>query len=176
MKHILGASTNSVLDKELAEKDIQPNAIDVRADRIFTIGDDLFQLSEEGKTHRSSAELLPHVLTEDWVLEPGAYDIQTDIEVTIGDGEAGRVIPRSTLVRNGCFIVSGLYDTGYSGSLGCVLHVTCGPLKLSRHTRIAQFLLFEAENIKQYDGNYGKESKHDEKYIKTVSGNVDITM
>jgi deoxycytidine triphosphate deaminase len=85
--------------------------------------------------------------------------------VTIGDGEAGWVITRSTLNRNGVFITSGLYDSGYSGVMAGAMHVTTGPIKIRRGTRVAQFLLFKSESIGKYTGSYGASSEHDKKYI-----------
>lgn len=75
--------------------------------------------------------------------------------VHVGEGEAGWVITRSTLGRNGLFIVSGLYDSGYSGSMAAVLHVTCGRALIKKGTRIGQYLNFDAESLSSYDGDYG---------------------
>tara|TARA_R100000081_G_scaffold91174_1_gene68270 strand:- start:324 stop:599 length:276 start_codon:yes stop_codon:yes gene_type:complete len=84
--------------------------------------------------------------------------------VTLADDEAGWVITRSSLNRNGCFITSGLYDSGYSGVMAGVLHVNNGPIRVKRGTRVGQFLLFKAEALNQYDGDYGSGKQHDKKY------------
>ena len=86
--------------------------------------------------------------------------------ITIGEGEAGWVITRSTLNRNGVFITSGLYDSGYCGVMAGALHVNVGPMKIKRGTRVGQFLLFKSETLKLYDGDYGANKQHDVKYNK----------
>ena len=84
--------------------------------------------------------------------------------VTIAEGEAGFVITRSTLNRNGVYLTSGLYDSGYQGIMAGALHVTSGPFKVKEGTRLGQFLLFEAESLSLYDGDYGLDKEHDKKY------------
>jgi hypothetical protein len=44
------------------------------------------------------------------------------------------------------------------------LHVTSGPFKTKEGTRLGQFLLFEAESLSMYDGDYGLGKEHDKKY------------
>ena len=84
--------------------------------------------------------------------------------ISVGAGEAGWVITRSTLNRNGCFITSGLYDSGYHGVMAGAMHVTSGPLMIKKGTRVGQFLLFKSETVKMYDGDYGIGKEHDKKY------------
>ena len=85
-------------------------------------------------------------------------------EVSIEEGYAGFVITRSTLNRNGVFITSGLYDSGYHGVMAGCLQVRVGPMKIQRGTRVGQFLLFKAETLSLYDGSYGIGKQHDNKY------------
>jgi deoxycytidine triphosphate deaminase len=84
--------------------------------------------------------------------------------INVGDGEAGWVITRSTLNRNGLFLTSGLYDSGYHGAMAGVLHVTIGPARIKQGTRIGQYLSFNAEALHKYDGDYGIGKDHDQKY------------
>ena len=97
-------------------------------------------------------------------LEPGHYEVIMENQISVGDGEAGFVITRSTLNRNGLFITSGLYDSGYHGVMAGCLHVRVGPAKIKKGTRVGQFLLFEAETLSMYDGSYGIGKQHDNKY------------
>ena len=84
--------------------------------------------------------------------------------VTIPEGYAGWVITRSTLNRNGLFITSGLYDSGYNGVMAGLLHVHHGPATIQRGSRVGQFIMFEAETLSLYDGDYGVGKNHDAKY------------
>lgn len=161
MLHIHSDSTGSSLT-EVQDVDVQPNAVDLRVGKIFKIRDSVFSIDEDKKEHRGSYEILPE--NEYWSLQPGTYEIVMQNIITVGEGEAGWVITRSTLNRNGVFITSGLYDSGYHGVMAGALHVTGGPMRIKRGTRVGQFLLFKSETLKLYDGDYGIGKKHDEKY------------
>ena len=162
MRHINSNNTRSTISK-VQPDDIQPNAVDLRLKKVFTIQPDVFIIDEDQKKHRSTIELKydDHGY---FTLAPGKYEIVMENEIEVADGEAGWVITRSTLNRNGVFITSGLYDSGYKGVIAGVLHVNVGPMKVAVGTRIAQFILFEAEALHSYDGDYGKGKAHDEKY------------
>ncbi len=99
-----------------------------------------------------------------WYLVPGAYEIVMENIIQVGDDEAGWVITRSTLNRNGLFITSGLYDSGYHGVMAGALHVTA-PARIKKGSRVGQFLLFKSQSLKKYDGDYGIGKTHDQKYI-----------
>ena len=161
MIHLASPNSKSSLSKFDGDQ-VQPNAIDLRVDKIFQTYGQVFVISEEEKTHRESREIHP---TDDWWrLDVGSYEIIMEGTVSIGDDEAGWVITRSSLNRNGCFITSGLYDSGYEGVMAGVLHVNNGPIRIKRGTRVGQFLLFKAEALNQYDGDYGVGKQHDQKY------------
>jgi deoxycytidine triphosphate deaminase len=154
MIHIASNLTNSTASS-LQQADIQPNAIDLRLKKVFRIdGNDVFSIDEEHKKHRGTVEVQP---SEDGFiyLEPGHYEVVMENEVIIGEGEAGWVITRSTLNRNGVFITSGLYDSAFRGPVAGVMHVNVGPMKVKPGTRVAQFLLFKAEMLHHYNGDYG---------------------
>ena len=72
--------------------------------------------------------------------------------------------------RNGVFITSGLYDSGYHGVMAGALHVRGGKTYIKKGTRVGQFIMFEAETLSLYDGSYGIGKQHDNKYGE-VSGN-----
>ena len=161
MIHLASPNSKSSLSK-FDDDQVQPNAIDLRVDKIFQTYGQVFVISEQEKKHRESKEIHP---TDDWWrLDPGSYEIIMEGIVSIGDDEAGWVITRSSLNRNGCFITSGLYDSGYKGVMAGVLHVNNGPIRIKRGTRVGQFLLFKAEALNQYDGDYGTGKQHDQKY------------
>ena len=166
MIHIAAQDTQSTLTNvELT--DIQPNAVDLRVEKIFRMDlNKTFVIGEvdgkETKQHRGSTELNP----DDegyWYLNPGSYEIIMENIIQVGPDEAGWVITRSTLNRNGLFITSGLYDSGYHGVMAGALHVTA-PAKIKKGTRVGQFLLFPSQSLKKYDGDYGIGKAHDQKY------------
>lgn len=161
MLHIMNSKTSFLTNVQ--QGDTQPNAVDLRVDKIFSIKPSLFVIDEEKKLHRGSSEELPDEQGY-WHLDEGTYEIVMENMITVGEGEAGWVITRSTLNRNGVFITSGLYDSGYRGVMAGALHVTTGPLRIKKGTRVGQFLLFKSETLKLYDGSYGIGKEHDKKY------------
>ena len=161
MIHLASPTSNSSLS-EFDDDQVQPNAIDLRVDKIFRSYSQVFLISEKEKQHRESKEIKP--VDGWWRLDPGSYEIIMQGIVSIGEDEAGWVITRSSLNRNGCFITSGLYDSGYEGVMAGVLHVNNGPIMIKHGTRVGQFLLFKAEALNQYDGDYGVGKQHDQKY------------
>lgn len=165
MIHLSSQYSKSALRDHINSVDIQPNAVDLRIDKIFSIHNKTFIIDEQGKQHRGSMEMEPDA-QDYWYLIPGTYEIVMENEIEIGEGEAGWVITRSTLNRNGVFITSGLYDSGYKGVMAGALHVVSGPMKIKRGTRVGQFLLFKSETLKLYDGDYGSGKDHDKKYNK----------
>ena len=170
MKHIMGPQSRSDLTA-VAEGDVQPNAVDLRLGKVYRInGNNIFEISNDHKTHRGSVELKAD---KDgyFYLEEGHYEVVMENIINVGEGEAGWVITRSTLNRNGLFLTSGLYDSKYSGVMAGVLHVTVGPARIKQGTRIGQYLSFDAEMLHAYNGSYGfdstgKPKPDEEKYHK----------
>ena len=166
MIHVLGSNSNSTLTG-VQEGDSQPNAIDLRLDRVFKMMDKEFIIDNNQKAHRGTYELPPD--EDGWFyLSEGTYEVVMENIIHVGADEAGWVITRSTLNRNGLFITSGLYDSGYHGVMAGALHVCGGPAKIKKGTRVAQFLLFKAEALSEYNGSYGLKSEHDKKYTQGV--------
>jgi deoxycytidine triphosphate deaminase len=166
MKHIAGPNSRSTLTN-IFEGDVQPNAVDLRLGKVLLIRPSTFTITEEDKTHRGSVELK---LNADgyYVLQEGHYEVVMENVIEVGDGEAGWVITRSTLNRNGVFLTSGLYDSGYHGVMAACMHVSCGPMRIKPGTRIGQYISFESEALSKYEGSYGLRSEHDKKYYTDV--------
>jgi len=154
MRHIASEQNNSTATNVDVEM-ISSNAVDMRLDRVIALSPTIFVIDEDKKLHRDRIDV---EVDDDgyFNLHIGVYDVAMSSDVTIGDGEAGWLVIRSSFNRNGVFITSGVYDTGYSGNVGGALHVTTGPIRVKQGTRIAQFVLFEAEALKMYDGDYGR--------------------
>ena len=163
MKHIMGPNSKSSLT-EVQEGDVQPNAVDLRLARVYQISGSLFEVSNEHKKHRGSQEITPDQEGY-YLLAPGSYEVVMENIINVGPNEAGWVITRSTLNRNGCYLTSGLYDSGYHGVMAGVLHVTIGPARIKQGTRIGQYLSFDSESLSSYNGDYGINKAHDQKYV-----------
>lgn len=145
------------------DKCIQPNAVDIRVSEMKIIDDiehtyssyhdQLLVISEDGTEHKKKPDL---VLDSDgfWHLYRGTYEFSTQHYVTVPHGYAGYLITRSSLNRNGVFILSGLYDSGFTGYVGGTLYNLGGRMKIQYGTRICQFVLLKAETAKLYTGQY----------------------
>ena len=163
MKHIMSKNSRSTLSNVLNE-DVQPNAVDLRLGQVFKIQEGLFEISNEHKKHRGTEYELKVDPEGYFNLAPGHYEVVMENIIHVGENEAGWVITRSTLNRNGLFLTSGLYDSGYHGVMAGVLHVTIGNARIKKGTRVGQYLSFEAEALSSYDGDYGLGKEHDNKY------------
>jgi deoxycytidine triphosphate deaminase len=162
MKHIMSPTSRSTLTG-VQEGDIQPNAVDLRLDKVFQINNTVFEIDNDTKVHRGSIQLLPDA--DGWFeLAPGGYEVVMENIIQVGVDEDGFVITRSTLNRNDVFLTSGLYDTGYHGVMAACMHVGSGTMRIKQGTRIGQYLSFDAESLHHYDGDYGIGKEHDSKY------------
>jgi dUTP pyrophosphatase len=145
--------SNTVLSN-IDETCIQQAAVDLRLENIWSMTD-VFQIDEESKQHRQPTKLTPG---EDgyFTLQPGSYECSFDHDIEIGDDEAALVVTRSTLIRNGVFLTSGLWDPGFKGRGGCCMHVHGGVMRIKPGTRVGQFVAWKVGNAQgKYDGDYG---------------------
>lgn len=145
---------------------VQPNAIDFTLDHVFTISENRFIIckdpqnpKKEMKQMRGGTEVnvAPDRATDVQffqLLPKSSYDILSDMFVTLPEGVAALLVTRSTFVRNGLFLVSGLYDTGFSGHIGCVLHNMGAHATVEKGTRVGQIIFIEASNSGIYAGQY----------------------
>lgn len=163
MVNIGSNNSNSWLSQWVPDQ-VQPNAVDIKIDKLFEMKDAEFIIDENSKQHRGTVEVQPNA-DGYFVLEAGkSYEFVAEGTVKMGEDEAGFVITRSTLNRNGVFITSGLYDSGYHGVMAGVIHNLGGVSKIAKGARIGQFLLWKAEAVSTYDGDYGVGKAHDTKY------------
>lgn len=132
----------------------QMHCLDVRIDKLYELHGD-FALSEEIKVHRQQIEVQPDE-TGWFNLKPNTtYAFDTTHEVEMAAGEAGYIISRSTLTRNGLLATSALYDAGYKGGVnGQLANNSIYKAKIKKGTRIGQFVVVAADTVKLYDGAY----------------------
>lgn len=140
---------------------VSPNAIDFTADRVFEIDATTpFILRTDSKIMRESQEVSPSLIPADptafkgWTLYGGVYDIVSNLYVKVPDGVACMLIVRSTLNRNGLFITSGLYDSGFEGNIGFALHNRGGETIIEKGARVGQIMFVESDSVGKYAGQY----------------------
>lgn len=141
-------------------KQVQPNAIDFTLDKAFKILNPLqFSISESSKQMKGSEAYEPvayNVAEKFWtIVEGGMLDGLSDVYCNLPEGVCAQLVIRSTLARNGIMLASGLYDSGFKGHIGFVLHnraVT--PAHIAQGTRVGQIILFQADSAGLYAGGY----------------------
>ena len=137
---------------------VQPNAIDFTLDRLFSInGDSTFAIDEEEKIMRGGDEINcvhdRRTSKKIWHIDGGIYDGLSDVFVDLPEGVACLpVIVRSTFNRNGIFLTSGLYDSGYRGHIGFAVHNWLGKARIGVGTRIGQIAFVESAKAGMYAG------------------------
>lgn len=144
------------------EKQIQPNAIDFTADKAFEISQSDFYVSESFKQMRGSEPVDPKPTfyeaeaRNSWFIGGGEMlDFLSDVYVSLPEGVAAQLVIRSTLARNGLQLVSGLYDSGFKGHIGFLLHNRHQhEAIIAQGTRVGQIVFIQAERAGLYQGQY----------------------
>lgn len=89
-----------------------------------------------------------------YVLGSGVYSLTFNEGGRVPEKHCGWIKTRSSLVRNGSLIDSGLYDTGfYVDFFGAMLFVN-HPIIIEQDARVAQLLFLEAEEAATYGGQW----------------------
>ena len=90
-------------------------------------------------------------------LKPGDYLlIETLEKVNMPDNLVARILPRSTVFRCGCSLITAVVDPGYKGSLTLGLKNLSGcEFTLEKEARVGQIVFEEITGeTKQYNGRY----------------------
>lgn len=135
------------------DKQVQPNAIDFTLDTLKVLSSDTARLSEESKSMRQLLDV--PVFPGGWGIEHGrVYDGTSTMYVDLPEGVAAILYTRSTLARNGVFIVSGLYDSGYKGHVGFTIYPIGGNIVIQPGTRVGQIAFVSADSARLYAGGW----------------------
>lgn len=153
MIHLLLSNTKIT---NIDDNCIQPDAVDLRVGKIYEIPENsIATLRELSKGNAVKKEILPN---EDgmYVLRRGAYVVELDHRIEVGADEAGWVISRSSLMRNGVYLHSCLYDSGYIGPMVCGLQVVgVDTFMIEKNCRIGQYICTKVEGVQgKYSGTY----------------------
>lgn len=139
--------------KGINEEDIQPNAVDISINKIYTLlPDEPFYLYKNKKVHKNRSEL--DTCQNLWKLKPGAYDFFSNAYIKVPIGVCGWLITRSTLNRNGIIVHSGLYDSGYEGHINGTMYIFHGENFIEEGACVAQFIMAPSESVGLYAGGY----------------------
>lgn len=143
------------------ERQIQPNATDFTVDSIQELDTTTnYIIGESSKVMRAQSKILPK--DGFFHLHPNsAFDISSNVYVKVPEGKAAILILRSTFVRNGFVLASGLYDSGFEGNIGAVLHTPNAFGQIEVGVRIGQIMFIDSESAGIYAGGYNtKDGQH----------------
>ena len=162
--HCAGSATTKIIG--FCEEGIQPNAIDIRLNKVFRILPNVFEIdAANNKKHRGVEEIQPDE-NGFWFLEPGEYEISCMETVEVGPDEMGLVVQRSSLSRNNLYLRNCVFDSGYKGEIAGILGINTAPAKIQKGTRIGQYIAYKSEVLHQYNGSYGFGTADDKTYGK----------
>lgn len=162
--HAAGSATTKI--NGYCDDGVQPNAIDLRLNKVFKILPNVFEIdAANNKKHRGVEEIQPDE-NGFWTLEPGEYEISCMETVEVGPDEMGLIVTRSSYNRNGIYVFGCVFDAGYGGELAMRLQINVAPARIQRGSRIAQYVCYKSEVLKQYNGSYGFGTEDDSKYGK----------
>jgi len=153
-------------------KQVQPNAIDFTADKAFQLKLRDFYVSETHKEMRGSVPVESKLTfyesesTNAWFIEGrGMLDFLSDVYVSLPRGVAAQLVIRSTLARNGLQLMSGLYDSGFKGHIGFLLHNRHEfEAAIAEGARVGQIIFIQADSNELYQGGYNHEVGTDLEY------------
>lgn len=89
-----------------------------------------------------------------FVLEPGTYSLTFEQGVKLPTNKTAVIRHRSSILRCGGIITSGVYDPGFEvDEMGAVLIVT-RMLTIEKGARVAQIIIFDNNEADAYDGQW----------------------
>lgn len=95
-----------------------------------------------------------------WALVRGVYSVAFNEGGRIPIEHCGWFVPRSSIIRTGNDLRSGLYDAGFEAeNFGAILIVN-QPVFIEVNARIAQFIVSTAVSSELYDGQWQGQKDH----------------
>jgi deoxycytidine triphosphate deaminase len=91
---------------------------------------------------------------EVWILSPGAYSVTFEQGCKLDDKTTAFIRQRSSLLRMGGTVTSGVYDPGFEvEQMGGVMILTDRTV-IEKGARIAQIIMHENNSAELYDGQW----------------------
>lgn len=91
---------------------------------------------------------------EHYVLEPGTYSLTFEQGVKLPSNKTAFIRHRSSILRCGGIITSGVYDPGFEvDEMGAVLIAT-QPITIEKGARVAQIIIFDNSEAELYNGQW----------------------
>jgi deoxycytidine triphosphate deaminase len=137
---------------------IQPNGIDIDANRIYELEFDSPPIIMNSDSYKPKPKLLAKEniipLVQGWKLQKGkAYTFESSFNINLPMFLSGEVVGRSTLNRHGVFIRSSWFDSGFKGTIGATIYCF-NDIWIQENARIAQVIVRMSETYNNYNGQY----------------------
>ncbi len=109
------------------------------------------------KTYPSELSPIPCIENQ-YILSPGVYSLTFHQGCKIPSNIKASIVHRSSILRCGGFITSGVYDPGFEvEEMGAVLFVSL-ELTIEKDARVAQIVMEECHEVDElYNGQWQKE-------------------
>lgn len=138
------------------DEQVQPNGVDLRLERVVHVNGRP-ELPANGRINADNVQINEVPAKEGWFdlhLLQGNYLVDFRESISVPDGYCAIIITRSSLVRCGVDLFTGLWDTGFQGRLGGSLRLK-NPIRLQYGARLGQVMFYKAEfNGHRYSGGY----------------------
>lgn len=152
-KNYVTFPTASVFD---TEEQIQPNGVDLRVEEVKLVSGRA-DLPREGRIQGTEVQIQKIPAKDGWFdlhSLTGNYLLEFVESISVPDGFCATIITRSSLVRVGMDIITGLWDTGFSGRLGASVRLR-NPVRIQYGARVAQVMFHESVfSGHRYSGGY----------------------
>lgn len=135
---------------------LQPNGIDLYAYQVYDFihDDSACHIGDNVQTrHLKTNELSKSLCNQVSLLQNKAYRVETQYRIKLPKDVVALIVPRSSLNRNGIFVGSGLWDSGFEGTIGSTIYCF-NALTLHLPARFAQICFMRAESLYLYEGQY----------------------
>ena len=139
------------------ERQLQPNGVDVRIDRVFKLTSPALLGASDALREPAAREELQPDADGWWDLHQGSYVVVIKEKVNLPADLMALARPRSTLLRSGVAIHTAVWDAGYTGRSEALLAVLNGRgFRVQRGARVMQlvFMRLESPTQKGYTGRY----------------------
>lgn len=152
-KNYVTFPSDSVFD---TEEQIQPNGVDLRVEEVKLVSGRA-QLPREGRIVGTEVQIAQVAAKDGWFdlhSLNGNYLVEFAESISVPDGFCATIITRSSLVRVGMDVITGLWDTGFQGRLGASVRLR-NPVQIQVGARLAQVMFHASEfNGLRYAGSY----------------------
>lgn len=93
-----------------------------------------------------------------FILEPGIYSFVFEQGIKLDSRHYAEIVPRSSLVRCGGVVGSGIYEPGFeTKNIAAVVHLT-NRIRIEKGARVVQVKIYKGEEFGIYNGQWNSEN------------------